>query len=178
MPIELPNGVTVEMNSKTNHVVVKGPKGQLERTFSPDMGIEIKEGQLIVTRPTDNREHKAQHGLTRALLSNMVTGVSTGFTKQLQVVGVGYRVDMRDESLVLHMGYSHPIEVVPPPGIAFTVEKGGRDFKVDGIDKELVGQVAAKIRAVRKPEPYKGKGIRYAGEYVRMKAGKAGKAAM
>jgi len=175
MPIELPDGVTVDMNSKTNHVVVKGPKGQLERTFSPDMGIGLKEGLLVVTRPTDNREHKAQHGLTRALLSNMVTGVSAGFTKQMQVVGVGYRVDMRDESLVLHMGYSHPIEVVPPPGITFIVEKGGRDFKVDGIDKELVGQVAAKIRAVRKPEPYKGKGIRYAGEYVRMKAGRLAK---
>ena len=176
MPIEVPGGVTVEMDSKASHVIVKGPKGQLERTFSPAMGIEFKDGLLTVTRPTDNREHKALHGLTRALLANMVTGVSTGFTKRMQVVGVGYRVDMKGDSLVLHMGYSHPVEVVPPPDITFTVEKGGRDFQVEGIDKELVGQVAAKIRAVRKPEPYKGKGIRYAGEYVRMKAGKAGKA--
>lgn len=177
MPIELPKGVTVEMDPKTNHVQVNGPKGKLERSLHRDMRIELDNTHLVVSRPTDNREHKALHGLTRALLANMVTGVSAGFTKRMQVVGVGYRVDMRGGTLVLHMGYSHPVEVVPPPGISFTVEKGGRDFQVDGIDKELVGQVAAKIRAVRKPEPYKGKGIRYADEYVRLKAGKAGKAA-
>jgi large subunit ribosomal protein L6 len=176
MPIEVPVGVTIEIDSKTNLVKVNGPKGKLERTFSSDMGIKLDGKQLIVTRPDDSREHKAIHGLTRALLANMVTGVSAGFTKGMQVVGVGYRVETRDDTLILHMGYSHPVEIVPPPGVEFIVEKGGRDFQVSGIDREMVGHVAAKVRAVRKPEPYKGKGIRYKDEYVRMKAGKAGKA--
>ena len=176
-PIEVPSGVKIEMDPETNHVKVSGPKGNLERTFSPDMQISQEANQLHVTRPSDSRQHKAIHGLTRALLANMVTGVSTGFTKQMQIVGVGYRADMRGDSLVLYVGYSHPVEIIPPPGVSFTIEKGGRDFQVHGIDRELVGQVAAKVRGVRKPEPYKGKGIRYADEYVRMKAGKAGKAA-
>jgi large subunit ribosomal protein L6 len=177
MPIEVPGGVTIEMDPQTNHVVVSGPKGKLERTFSPDMQISREDNQLLVARPSDSREHRSMHGLTRALLANMVTGVSTGFTKQMQVIGVGYRADMRGDALVLYVGYSHPVEIIPPPGVSFNVEKGGRDFQVHGIDRELVGQVAAKVRDVRKPEPYKGKGVRYVGEYVRMKAGKAGKAA-
>lgn len=175
MPIPLPKGVTVEIDSTTNHVKVKGPKGELERTFSPDMKIELVDGQIVVTRPTDQRHHRALHGLTRALLANMVEGVSKGFVKKMQVQGVGYRAELRGPALVLYVGYSHPVEMVPPRGITFAVEKGGRDFQVEGIDKELVGQVAANIRSVRKPEPYKGKGIRYADEVVLLKAGKSGK---
>lgn len=174
-PIPLPEGVTVEIDSKTNHVRVKGPKGELERTFSPDMKIELVDGQIVVTRPTDQRHHRALHGLTRALLANMVEGVSNGFVKKMQVQGVGYRAELRGPALVLYVGYSHPVELIPPRGITFSVEKGGRDFQVEGIDKELVGQVAANIRSVRKPEPYKGKGIRYADEVVLLKAGKSGK---
>jgi len=176
MPIDLPAGVTVEVDAKNNHVKVKGPKGELEQTFNRDMQIELNDTQLIVKRPTDGRIHRSLHGLTRALLANMVKGVSDGYVRRMQVVGVGYRVDLRGEVLVLNVGYSHPVEVFPPPGIKFTVEKGGRDFQIEGIDKELVGQVAANVRAVRKPESYKGKGVRYADEYVRLKAGKAGKA--
>ena len=175
LPIPLPKGVTVEIDSRTNRVRVKGPKGELERTFSPDMQIVLEDNQLLVSRPTDSRRHRALHGLTRALLANMVEGVSKGFVKRMQVQGVGYRVELRGNALVLSVGYSHPVEFLPPPGITFAVEKGGRDFQVEGIDKELVGQVAAKIRAVRPPEPYKGKGVRYADEVVRLKAGKAGK---
>ncbi len=175
LPIPLPKGVTVEIDPRTNRVRVKGPKGELERTFSPDIQITLEDNQLKVTRPTDSRRHRALHGLTRALLANMVEGVSKGFVKRMQVQGVGYRVEMRGNALVLSVGYSHPVEFLPPPGITFSVDKGGRDFQVEGIDKELVGQVAAKIRAVRPPEPYKGKGVRYADEVVRLKAGKAGK---
>lgn len=177
MPIDLPDNVTVEIDPKRNHVKVTGPKGILERTFDRDMQIELADKQVVVSRPTDGRSHRSLHGLTRALLANMVTGVSEGFMKRMQVQGVGYRADLRGDMLVLNVGYSHPVEIPPPPGIKFAVEKGGRDFHVEGIDKELVGQVAANIRAVRKPEPYKGKGVRYIDEYVRMKAGKAGKAA-
>lgn len=175
LPIPLPKGVMVEIDPRINRVRVKGPKGELERTFPPEMQIALEDNQLLVRRPTDSRRHRALHGLTRALLANMVEGVSKGFVKRMQVQGVGYRVEMRGNALVLSVGYSHPVEFLPPPGITFTVEKGGRDFQVEGIDKELVGQVAAKIRAVRPPEPYKGKGVRYAGEVVRLKAGKAGK---
>jgi large subunit ribosomal protein L6 len=140
------------------------------------MSIALRDNQIIVTRPSDGKRHKAMHGLTRALLANMVTGVSEGFRKTLEIVGVGYRAEKREEELVLSVGYSHPVRIEPPPGITFKVEKGYRSFTVEGIDKELVGEVAARIRAVRKPEPYKGKGIRYLGELVRRKAGKAGKA--
>lgn len=175
MPINLPDGVTVEIDSQLNQVKVKGPKGELVRTFHPDMKIQLEGRQLVVSRPSDDRFHRSLHGLTRALLANMVKGVSEGFVKRMQVVGVGYRVDLRGNTLVLNVGYSHPVEFVPPPGITFSVDKAGHDFQVEGIDKEAVGQVAAKIRAVRKPEPYKGKGIRYADEFVRTKAGKTGK---
>ncbi len=173
-PIDIPEKVTVEIG-KNNKVTVKGPKGELTRTFHPDMTIEIKDGQILVTRPTDQRHHRALHGLTRALLANMVTGVSQGFVKELEMVGVGYRAILKGKALDLSLGFSHPVVIEPPEGITFEVEKSGRAFRVMGIDKELVGEVAAKIRALRPPEPYKGKGIRYRGEYVRMKAGKAGK---
>jgi len=177
MPIDLPKGVTAEIDPQTNRVKVEGPKGVLERTFHPDMMIAVEGTQVLVRRPSDERTHKALHGLTRALLANMVTGVSEGFVRKMQVIGVGYRAELRGEALVLYVGYSHPVEVPPPPGIKFSVEKGGRDFKIEGIDRESVGLVAAKIRSVRRPEPYKGKGIKYAEETVRVKAGKAGKAA-
>ena len=173
MPVSVPEGIAVSIEG--NHVTVRGPKGELSRFFDQDMAIALRESQITVTRPSDSKRHKAMHGLTRALLANMVTGVSEGFQKTLEVVGVGYRAEMREEKLVLSVGYSHPVEVEPPPGITFRVEKGYRSFTVEGIDKELVGEVAARIRAMRKPEPYKGKGIRYFGERVRRKAGKAGK---
>ncbi|GAB4567179.1 MAG: 50S ribosomal protein L6 [Anaerolineae bacterium] len=174
LPIAVPQGVTVEI-APGNKVTVKGPKGELTRTFSPDMIIERSDGQLIVKRPSDSRTHRALHGLTRALLANMVTGVTSGFRKELQIEGVGYRADMMGDRLVVQVGYSHPVEFLPPPGIRFSVDRAGRIITVEGIDKELVGLIAAKIRDVRPPEPYKGKGIRYVGERVRQKAGKAGR---
>ena len=173
-PIDIPQKVTVDIG-KNNTVTVKGPKGELTRTFSPDMTIEMKDGQVVVTRPTDLRHHRALHGLTRALLANMVTGVSEGYVKEMEMVGVGYRAVMKGNALDLSLGFSHPIVIEPPEGISFEVEKGGRSFRVMGIDKEMVGEVAAEIRRLRPPEPYKGKGIRYRGEIVRRKAGKAGK---
>ena len=173
MPIPVPEGVAVSIEG--NRVTVKGPKGELSRSFDQDMSIALRDNQVIVTRPSDSKRHKAMHGLTRALLANMVTGVSEGFRKTLEIVGVGYRAEVREEKLVLSVGFSHPVPIESPPGITFRVEKGYRRFTVEGIDKELVGEVAARIRAVRKPEPYKGKGIRYLGERVRRKAGKAGK---
>jgi large subunit ribosomal protein L6 len=175
MPITVTQGVTVDV--KKNTVVVKGPKGELSRTFDPDIQIRLEDNQLVVQRPTDQRRHRALHGLTRALLNNMVVGVSRGFTRRLEIVGVGYRAELQGKNLVLHVGYSHPVVVEPPPGISFEVEKGYRSLTVSGIDKELVGEMAARVRRVRPPEPYKGKGIRYEGEYVRRKAGKAGKVA-
>ena len=176
MPIPLPEGVSVDI--KGNHVMVKGPKGALARDFHPDMEVAVEDGQLLVRRPTDQRHHRALHGLTRALLNNMVLGVTQGFQKQLEVQGVGYRVDLQgDQSLLLQLGFSHNVRIVPPEGIKFEVDSRTKVITVDGIDKELVGQVAAEIRAWRPPEPYKGKGIRYVGEYVRHKAGKAGKIA-
>jgi large subunit ribosomal protein L6 len=176
MPIPLAEGVSVDV--KGNHVVVKGPKGTLSRDFHPDMEVAVEDGQLLVRRPTDQRHHRALHGLTRALLNNMVLGVTQGFQKQLEVQGVGYRVDLQgDQSLLLQLGFSHNVRIAPPDGIKFEVDARTKVITVDGIDKELVGQVAAEIRAWRPPEPYKGKGIRYVGEYVRHKAGKAGKIA-
>jgi large subunit ribosomal protein L6 len=172
-PITLPDRVQVEIRG--NHVTVKGPKGELNRDFHPDMRIELKDGVLRVQRPTDHRMHKSLHGLTRSLLANMVAGVSEGFTKVLEIVGTGYRAQMQDEDLVLFLGYSHSIEFKAPEGISFEVPRGGRGVTVAGIDKELVGEIAARIRRQRPPEPYKGKGIRYQGEYVRRKAGKAGR---
>lgn len=173
MPITLPQGVSVSLDGQ--RVSVKGPKGELSREVRPEITVKLDDGQLVVSRSSEERTHRAYHGLTRALLANMVKGVSEGFRKVMEVEGVGYRASMSDEALVLQVGYSHPVEIVPPPGIKFSVEKGEKVLAVEGIDKELVGQVAAKIRSVRKPEPYKGKGIRYRGEYIRRKAGKAGK---
>jgi large subunit ribosomal protein L6 len=172
-PIPVPDGVQVDVRG--NHVSVKGPKGTLERSFHPDMEIVLEDGVLRVRRPTDHRTHRALHGLTRSLLANMITGVSEGYTKALEIVGTGYRVEKQGEDLVLHLGYSHPIDFKAPLGISFEVPRGGRGISVQGVDKELVGEIAARIRRQRPPEPYKGKGIRYAGEYVRRKAGKAGK---
>ncbi len=173
-PVAVPSGVTLEIESN-NKVTVKGPKGALTRVFSPDMSLQREDGNIVVTRPTDQRNHRALHGLTRALLQNMVTGVSSGFTKDMELVGVGYRATMQGKSLELSLGYSHPIVVPPPDNITFEVDKTGRIISVRGIDKEQVGEVAAKIRALRSPEPYKGKGIRYKGEVVRQKAGKTSK---
>src|SRR5689334_8975419 len=163
-PIPVASGVTVTIEGP--HVAVKGPKGQLARDFHPDIRITQADGQVVVTRPSDQKMHKALHGLTRTLVANMVTGVSAGFTKTLELQGVGYRVQKQGTNLVLAVGFSHPVEVAPPTGIEFNVE-GTNRIHVQGIDKELVGQVAANIRGVRPPEPYKGKGIRYAGEVVR-----------
>ncbi|GAB4529454.1 MAG: 50S ribosomal protein L6 [Anaerolineae bacterium] len=173
MPIPVPQGVTVDIQKNT--VRVKGPKGELSRTFDPDMRIELDDNTIVVQRLTDHRRHRALHGLTRALLNNMVMGVSQGFVRRLEIEGVGYRAELQGNNLVLNVGYSHPVVIEPPEGISFEVEKGARGISVLGIDKEMVGEMAARIRRVRPPEPYKGKGIRYAGEYVRRKAGKAGK---
>jgi large subunit ribosomal protein L6 len=173
LPISLPEGVTVEQHGQ--RVTVKGAKGELWRSFDPRIKIELVDGQLVVSRSSDYREVRALHGLTRALLANMVEGVSTGFRKSLEIVGVGYRATVEGDTLPLLVGHSHPVKYPVPEGITISVEKSKRTIHVDGMDKELVGEVAAKIRAVRKPEPYKGKGIRYQGEYVRRKAGKAGR---
>ncbi|RMG91398.1 MAG: 50S ribosomal protein L6 [Chloroflexi bacterium] len=172
-PIRVPNGVKVELKGST--VVVSGPKGTLTQVFHPDMVIELNEGVLTVQRPTDSRQHRSLHGLTRALLNNMVLGVSEGFSKTLEIEGVGYRAEMDGKTLVLNVGYSHPVRFDPPEGIQFAVEDRNKKVIVSGIDKQLVGEIAAKIRKTRPPEPYKGKGIRYAGEVIRRKAGKAGK---
>ncbi len=172
MPIPLPSGVEVTQDG--GNVRVKGPLGTLERTIHPEMKLEREDGELRVVRPTDEPRHRALHGLTRTLVNNMVTGVATGFTKNLEISGVGYRAQLQGTKLVLALGYSHPVEVDPPAGIEFRVETPTR-LSVFGADKELVGQTAAYIRAQRKPEPYKGKGIRYAGEQILRKAGKAGK---
>jgi large subunit ribosomal protein L6 len=173
MPIPIPQGVTVDIQENT--VRVKGPKGELSRIFNPDMQIGLEDNNIVVQRPTDHRRHRALHGLTRALLNNMVTGVSAGFVRRLQIEGVGYRAELQGENLVLNVGYSHPVVIEPPDGISFEVEKGYRGINVSGIDKEMVGEMAARIRRVRPPEPYKGKGIRYDAEHIRRKAGKAGK---
>jgi len=172
-PIPVPAKVQVDI--KGSHVTVKGPKGELSRSFHPDLQIVLEEGVLRVERSTDQRMHRAMHGLTRALLANMVTGVSNGYAKALEIVGTGYRAELQGQKLVLYLGYSHPIEFMAPEGIAFEVPRGGRSVTIQGIDKELVGEIAARIRRQRPPEPYKGKGIRYAGEHVRRKAGKAGR---
>ena len=172
-PIDVPPGVVV--NIKGHKVIVTGPKGELSRKFSPDMAIKMDDNVLSVSRPSNGRQHRSLHGLTRSLLANMVKGVSLGFKKELEIVGVGYRAEMSDGKLVLRVGYSHLVEMSPPAGVTVDVE-GTNKIKVTGIDKEAVGQMAAVIRAVRPPDAYKGKGIRYAGEVVKLKAGKAGKA--
>jgi large subunit ribosomal protein L6 len=173
MPITVPSGVTVDI--KGGEVTVTGPKGELRRSFNPEMSITLEDGSLTVTRPSDGRQHRAQHGLTRSLLANMVKGVTEGFDKNLEIVGVGYRAEKAGDGLTLRMGFSHTVDITPPAGISLSVE-GNNKIKVSGIDKEAVGQLAAEIRAVRPPDSYKGKGIRYVGEVVRLKAGKAGKA--
>ncbi len=173
MPIQVPEGVEIAIEE--NRVRVKGPKGELERSLRPEMELKLVEGELRIERPSDEPQMRAFHGLTRSLVANMVLGVTEGFEKVLQVEGVGYRPEMVGEQLVLHVGFSHPVEVRPPDGIEFEVDTRARSIRIRGADKELVGQVAADIRKVRPPEPYKGKGIRYQGEHVRRKAGKAGK---
>lgn len=172
-PITIPNGVQIEV--KKGSVNVKGPKGQLTQRIHPDMQLEQEEGVLSVKRPSDSRQHRSLHGLTRALVSNMVVGVSDGFSKVLEIEGVGYRAEMDGATLVLNVGYSHPVRFEPPQDVSFAVENRNKTIIVTGIDKQVVGEVAANIRKQRPPEPYKGKGIRYRGEYVRRKAGKAGK---
>jgi large subunit ribosomal protein L6 len=171
--VEVPSGVDVKIDGP--QVRIKGPKGELEFTFSPDIDLSYQDGEISVTRPSDSREMRSLHGTTRALIQNMVTGVTDGFQKELQLVGVGYRANMQGKNLVLNVGYSHPVEIEPPPGITFEVGERSQQILISGIDKQKVGQVAADIRKVRPPEPYKGKGIRYKDEYIRRKAGKAGK---
>ena len=173
-PIAVSPEVKVEIEG--SHVTVRGPRGELSRDLHPDMRLDLEDGELRVTRPSDAPRHRALHGLTRALVANMVAGVQTGFTKTLEMHGVGYRAQQQGDRIVLSVGLSHTVEFSPPEGIVFELE-GTNRIHVRGIDKEKVGQVAAEIRRVRPPEPYKGKGIRYLGERVRRKAGKAGKAA-
>lgn len=172
MPIAIPSGVTVTIDE--NRVKVTGPKGELSRAINPELSITQEDNTLTVARPSDNREHRSQHGLARSLINNMVTGVSNGFEKQLDIVGVGYRAEKVGEKLVIRVGYSHLVEVEPLPGITLSVE-GNNRIRVSGIDKEAVGEMAARIRKIRPPDAYKGKGIRYAGEIVHLKPGKAGK---
>jgi large subunit ribosomal protein L6 len=178
-PILVPQKVQVNWTDE-NVVTVKGPKGELSTPVDPDLQLKLENGTLTVSRPSDSREHRAKHGLYRTLVNNMVVGVTNGYTKSLEIHGVGYRAAKVGENLVIQVGYSHPIEVQPPKGISFTVDgvdpaTKATKVSVHGIDKQLVGETAASIRRLRKPEPYKGKGIRYAGEAIRRKAGKAGK---
>ncbi len=172
LPITVPATVDVTIDGRT--LTVKGPKGVLTRALHPDMILSREDDQLIVSRPTEQKTHKQLHGLTRTLVNNMVVGVTDGYRKGLEITGVGYRAALNGSKLQLNLGYSHPIEIDPPAGITFEVETPTR-LAVVGIDKELVGEYAAKVRSMRKPEPYKGKGVRYSGEVIRRKAGKAGK---
>ncbi len=172
MPIPLPKGV--EVNIKGSEVTVKGPQGEISCSFDPALSISVNDDTITVSRPSDNRIHRSLHGLTRSLVANMVEGVSKGFKKELEIVGVGYRAQKVGDTVVLQVGYSHPVEILPPPGISVEVV-GANRISVQGIRKELVGDVAAKIRAVRPPDRYKGKGIRYVGERIRLKPGKSGK---
>src|SRR5215218_7507598 len=172
LPIAVPDGVDVTIDGR--RVTVKGPRGELSRELHPDITVSCEDDKLVVTRPTEQKTHKQLHGLTRTLVNNMVVGVTTGYRKGLEINGVGYRAALVGRKLQLNLGYSHPIEIDPPAGISFELENPTR-LAVVGIDKELVGQVASKVRSTRKPEPYKGKGVKYAGERVRRKAGKAGK---
>jgi large subunit ribosomal protein L6 len=171
-PIPVPSGVEITIDGSA--VTVKGPKGTLSQSFDSDMQITLEDGAVYVRRPSDERRHRSLHGLTRTLVANMVTGVSEGFTKNLEIVGVGYRAQLKGTDLDLSLGLSHPMVVPAPEGITFEVPAPNR-ISVSGIDKQRVGQVAAEIRKIRPPEPYKGKGVRYAGEHVRRKAGKAAK---
>ena len=172
LPIDIPAGVTVSVNGQ--EVQVKGPKGELALTVARPIQVAVEENQVLVSRPDDERESRSLHGLTRTLINNNIIGVTQGYTKGLEVVGTGYRVQQKGGSVEFALGFSHPVLVDPPTGITFTVE-GNNKLTVSGIDKQAVGEAAANIRKIRKPEPYKGKGVRYAGEVVRRKAGKAGK---
>jgi large subunit ribosomal protein L6 len=174
MPVEIPSSVQVNVNG--SNVSVKGPKGELKRTFSPLIGIVMENGQLVISRNSENPAERALHGTTRAVLANMIHGVSAGFERILEIEGVGYRAEMNGKNLVLYMGYSHPVTMEPPDGIAFDVDLKARQVFVRGFDKEHVGQIAANVRKVRPPEPYHGKGLHYLGEKIRRKAGKSGKA--
>ena len=171
----VPNGVQVNVQGSDIHV--KGPKGELKRSFSTLMDIALEDGQVVIKRKSDNATERALHGTTRAVIANMIHGVSSGFERALQVEGVGYRAELQGKDLALFVGYSHPVKMEPPAGISFEVDQKARIIKVLGYDREVVGQTAAEIRGVRPPEPYHGKGIRYVGEKVRRKAGKAGKGA-
>ena len=173
MPVELPAGVDV--NIKGNYISVKGPKGELKHVFPANVSFSMENGEVVVKRASDERQDRAMHGTARAILNNMVVGVSTGFEKILEVNGVGYRAEVEGQDLVLYVGYSHPIRVSPPEGISFEADARTRQIKVMGYNKQVVGQVAADIRKVRPPEPYKGKGIKYIDETIRRKAGKSGK---
>lgn len=172
MPIDIPGGVEVKIDGQA--VTVKGPKGELSLTVANPIEVAIEDNQVVVTRPDDERNSRSLHGLTRTLIANQIVGVTQGYSKGLEVVGTGYRVQAKGEGVEFSLGFSHPVTVNPPAGITFTVE-GNNKLTVSGIDKQAVGEVAANIRKIRKPEPYKGKGVRYAGEVVRRKAGKAGK---
>jgi large subunit ribosomal protein L6 len=172
LPIAVPS--TVDVTIEGRQVTVTGPKGTLSRQLHPDISVNREDDNLVVTRPTEQKTHKQLHGLTRTLVNNMVVGVTDGYRKGLEITGVGYRAALSGNKLTLNLGYSHPVVIDPPEGISFELENPTR-LAVIGIDKELVGQIAAKVRSTRKPEPYKGKGVRYAGEQVRRKAGKAGK---
>ena len=169
MPIIIPDGIQIE--KKADLFIVKGQKGELQERIHPEISVEVKDGVITVKRPSDNKNHRALHGLTRSLIQNMVTGLTEGNQKRLEIIGVGYRAEIKGKTLVLQLGYSHPIYMRPPDGIAIETPSPNQ-IVIQGIDKHLVGQVAAKIRSFRPPEPYKGKGIRYEGEYVRRKAGK------
>jgi large subunit ribosomal protein L6 len=170
-PVPIPGGVTVSIEGSS--VRVKGPKGELQRTFHPDMSLSLEDGQVAVKRPSDEPRHKALHGLSRTLVANMVEGVTKGYSKQLEISGVGYKAELKPYGLLMSLGFSHTIEVKAPPGIKLSAPQPTQVL-VEGTDKEVVGRVAAEIRKLRKPEPYKGKGVRYAGEIIRRKAGKAG----
>ncbi|MFJ4159057.1 50S ribosomal protein L6 [Microbacterium testaceum] len=172
LPIDIPAGVTVSVNGR--EVSVKGPKGELALTVAQPLEVAVEENQVLVTRPDDERESRSLHGLTRTLLNNNIIGVTEGYSKGLEVVGTGYRVAQKGSSIEFALGFSHPVLIDPPAGITLTVE-GNNKVTVSGIDKQAVGEAAANIRKIRKPEPYKGKGVRYAGEVVRRKAGKSGK---
>ena len=172
MPVKIPAGVKANIESTT--VTIKGPKGELKQTFDSQMKIEVKDGQMTIT-PPDAPGYDALHGLTRALINNMVLGVTDGYKRSLEIEGVGYRAELQGKSLVLSVGLSHQVVIEPPQGIAFVVDKSQRLLTIEGTDKQLVGELAAKIRGIRPPEPYKGKGIHYQGERIRRKAGKAGK---
>ncbi|MDM8519631.1 50S ribosomal protein L6 [Anaerolineales bacterium HSG6] len=174
LPVVIPAGVSVKIDQ--NLIIVKGPKGELQHSFPPEISVKQESGEVIINRSTDHRLHRSKHGLIRALVNNMILGVSKGFTKDLVIEGVGYKAALQGKKLVLNLGYSHPVVFNPQENVSFVVDKSGTQLSVNGIDKALVGEIAARIRRVRPPEPYKGKGVRYANETIIRKAGKTGKA--